>query len=186
MAVRPRVWSATAGPDADRSCAVIDPAIERWLPVVGYEGLYEVSDLGRVRSLPRNTTSGRILCLSISGPGYQQVSLFAQGRLKKTYVHHLVAEAFIGPRPEGYEIRHLDGDRLNNTLANLRYGVHSENELDKVRHGTHHYAKRTHCNQNHEYTPENTGIPAAGGRWCRTCSRERGQERQRRRNEGEQ
>ena len=83
---------------------------ERWLPVVGWEGLYEVSDLGRVRSLPRNTTRGRVLRANPAANGYRQATVFRQGHPKSVYVHHLVAEAFIGPRPEGLEIRHLDGD----------------------------------------------------------------------------
>jgi hypothetical protein len=88
------------------------------------------------------------------------------------FVHRLVLAAFVGPCPEGMEVRHLDGNPANTRLANLRYGTHSENELDKVRHGTHHEARKTHCNRGHEYTQDNTRRRRdTGSRECLTCAR---------------
>lgn len=60
----------------------------------------------------------------------------ARGAQKRAYIHGLVAEAFHGPRPEGMEVRHLDGNRLNNDATNLRWGTRSQNMRDKERHGT--------------------------------------------------
>lgn len=60
----------------------------------------------------------------------------ADGAQQRAYIHGLVAEAFHGPRPDGMEVRHLDGDRLNNDATNLRWGTRSQNMRDKERHGT--------------------------------------------------
>lgn len=102
---------------------------EIWKPVVGHSG-YEASDQGRVRSLLRGI---RILRPGLASNGYWTVAL--RGRKTRT-VHSLVLEAFVGPRPEGMEVRHLDGNRLNACLSNLRYGTRVENAADSDRHGT--------------------------------------------------
>ncbi len=115
-------------------------SLERWLPVVGFEGSYEVSNQGRVKSLARVTVDGhrlkeRIMKLSPSTTGYLQVNLRKDGRYHARKVHSLVAEAFIGPRPAGMHIRHGSTDRTDNRAANLSYGTRADNEADKVRDG---------------------------------------------------
>jgi hypothetical protein len=145
---------------------------ERWLPVSGYHGFYEVSDHGRVRSLPRTSTRGGILKASPSKQrGHMYVSLCREGKQKSFTVHSLVMKAFVGAPPPCQEIRHLDGDPSNNHLDNLKYGTRGENNLDQVLHGTHPEARKTHCPQNHEYTEENTvRIPSRpNARYCRQC-----------------
>jgi hypothetical protein len=147
-----------------------------WRPIPGYEGLYEASDDGQVRSLPRRdwrgrVLSGRVLKTHRNSSGYPIVSLCTRGKPRTIYVHQLVAAAFIGPRPAGTETRHLDGDQLNNRAGNLVYGTASENKLDTVRHGTHPQSSKTHCPQRHEYDEANTYIAPDGGRACRTCGR---------------
>src|SRR5699024_9822191 len=89
------------------------------------------------------------------------------------YVHSLVAESFIGARPEGMEVCHSDGNKTNNHVANLRFGTSSDNELDKVRHGTHHEAVKTHCPRGHELFAENLKPSNAkqGKRMCLACAR---------------
>jgi len=118
---------------------------EDWRPVVGYEGLYEVSDHGRVRSLDRIDTAGRRLkgkilsqCLSGRKPDntYRVVKLSDAPRSKTACVHVLVAEAFHGPRPEGFHAAHHDGNREHNTAINIRWKTVSDNQLDRLRHGT--------------------------------------------------
>ena len=101
-----------------------------WLPIPGYED-YDVSDEGQVRSRKRGTP--RLLRLQAAGDRrrYRKVSL----PVDQKYVHHLVAEAFIGPRPDGMEVRHLDGDPTNNCLDNLAYGTSAENSADCIAHG---------------------------------------------------
>lgn len=142
---------------------------ERWRPVVGYEGRYEVSDLGRVRSsLPcRGLPVPRLLRSNPNAEGYLCVSLYQEGSSQRTSrVHRLVAAAFLGPCPPGQEVRHRDGDRRNPVLTNLAYGTQSENTLDSVRHGTHNMASKDTCPQGHSYDRIRASDNA---RECRTC-----------------
>lgn len=106
----------------------------------GFERRYEVSGLGQVRSYVQPGRWGRLLSKPrLLKPtldpqtGYPRVQL---GRGVRQAVHSLVAGAFIGPRPDGQQVRHLDGDRANPRLVNLAYGTQAENEEDKNRHGT--------------------------------------------------
>lgn len=131
----------------------IRPHQERWLPVVGYEGQYEVSDLGNVRSLDRvvqvrnrwgsitnKTIAGIILAQTPDKGSYSYgrltVKLSKGGVAKTRLVHQLVAESFIGPRPVGCEVAHGDGNPANNCIDNLRYATSAENTADKFTHGT--------------------------------------------------
>lgn len=120
---------------------------ERWLPVPGFEGLYEVSDLGRVKSLPRQVKRGnlgglwlmpgRMLKPYRSSNGYLTVNLCKDGVPTSMQVHRLVLLAFAGPCPPWLEARHGPGGPLDNRLANLSYGTSAENKRDKIRDGTH-------------------------------------------------
>jgi len=122
---------------------------ELWLPVVGWEGLYEVSSLGRVRSVTRvveslfNGTLGkrtfpsRVLSPHINPSGYATVRLYRQSFARTYPIHLLVAEAFIGPRPLGNDVRHGPQGKLVNTPNNLSYGTRAENLRDRDRDGTH-------------------------------------------------
>lgn len=153
---------------------------ERWLPIPGYEGRYEVSNIGRVRSLERMATDslGRQIVIegrSIKTPqdaGYPHCGLTAHtGRRKTWKVHQLVLLAFVGPRPAGaIHIRHLNGDPTDCRVANLAYGTASQNAYDRVRHGTHNESRKTHCKRGHEFTAKNTYLsPQSGGRVCEKC-----------------
>lgn len=121
---------------------------EEWRAVVGYEGFYEVSSRGRVRSLDRWGTllcrgklacrvySGRVLATSKHVGGYVLVTLQV-GERRRTYgVHQLVAAAFLGPCPAGLEVCHWNGNPARNVPSNLRYGTRAENSKDRDRHGT--------------------------------------------------
>jgi hypothetical protein len=145
--------------------------VEEWRPIPGYERTYEVSNLGRVRSLRRATTSGGIRKLRVNRHGYIDVNLSQANRTRTFTVHALVMLAFDGPRPEGYEIRHLNGVQDDNRRVNLSYGTASANRLDITRHGNNRNANKTHCAHGHEFTPANTlVIPSRPrGRYCRTC-----------------
>lgn len=107
---------------------------ERWLPIPGYEGHYEVSDMGRVRKL--KSDSQRLLKIYRNKRGYCVVNLYKDGGFKTKSVHRLVLLAFVGPCPGGYEACHYDGVRDNNHITNLRWGSRSENQMDRRRHGT--------------------------------------------------
>ena len=155
---------------------------ERWLPVLGWEGIYEVSDHGRVRSLDRtvrqsNGTSrkfrGRILKQTRMN-AYLTVGLHIAGREERRTVHRMVLESFVSPRPIGMEACHADSDGHNNHLSNLRWDTRKENAADRVKsgHALGWQATKTHCKHGHEFTPDNTyrmpGKP--NERRCRTCA----------------
>lgn len=146
-------------------------AVEEWRPVPGYEG-YEVSSLGRLIS--HQQRKPRLMKLRAASNRYLSVDLRRQGQRTTCTVHRLVAEAFHGPSPEGKpEVRHLDGDHLNNSRDNLQWGSRSENIRDAVSHGTHYTASKTHCPRNHPYNEANTyRTPSA--RECLVCKRARG------------
>lgn len=150
---------------------------EIWLPAAGFEEFYWVSSKGNVRreATGRGARVGRILKATIDGRGYRMVDLFsgAAGTRQKRKVHILVAATFLGPRPADLEVRHLDGNRLNNAVENLRYGSRSENMMDAVKHGTHSEARKMSCKRGHPFTPDNTRIESTGSRRCLTCKNAR-------------
>lgn len=114
-----------------------EPTPERWLPVPGYEGFYEVSDLGRVRSLPHRdrrgiSHPGVVRKPQRVGRGYRMVALSKGGVIRQAYVHRMVLEAFCGPCPEGMECLHGDDDKANNALSNLRWDAQAVNLRERV------------------------------------------------------
>lgn len=104
--------------------------MELWRDIPGYEGLYQASSFGRIRGMKR----GKVLSPSASN-GYLAVNICKGGKVVCRRVHTLVALAFIGPRPEGLQVRHLDCDKKNNKPSNLKYGTEYENYLDSYRAG---------------------------------------------------
>jgi hypothetical protein len=120
---------------------------EQWRPVVGYEGLYEVSDHGRVRSVERivpHATFGTVkrksvmLRQSLTNKGYSRVVLAKCGSNLAKNVHRLVADAFLGPRPEwSTQVNHKNKSRTDNRSCNLEWSSNSHN-------GRHRYAKYEH------------------------------------------
>ena len=116
---------------------------EEWRRVDGCPG-YEVSSLGRVRSWRRRgrgqgmAATPRALRLQIHvQTGYWIVRLrHKSGRRKTRHVHELVAAAFIGQRPQGFDVSHIDGDRRNASASNLRYESRSDNMQRRQGHGT--------------------------------------------------
>lgn len=124
-----------------------------WRPVKGFEGFYEVSREGRIRSLDRvtygrnkslRTVRGKDLTPKINNvSGYHQVALSVGGQVRYEYIHRIVCQAYSGPPPtEKHEVCHWDGDRANNLASNLRWGTRAENHRDKKRHGTHDSPKK--------------------------------------------
>lgn len=153
---------------------------EQWRPVPGYEGYYEVSDQGRVRSLDRlivyvngdrHYTKGKLKSVSDNGNGYLSVSLSRNNSDVRRYVHRLVLEAFVGPAPEGMEACHGNAKRHDNRLSNLRWDTRVENCKDTKLAGNSR-ASWTHCKRGHEFTPENTLRQNEGHRACRECHKE--------------
>jgi hypothetical protein len=148
--------------------SVIPCMIETWMPIPGYEGLYEVSDLGRVYGFRSN----KVLKPNVKPKnGYRVVCLQYPGHRKYHLVHRLVLRAFVGEPPEGWDACHNNGNSSDNRLENLRWGTRSENILDEVRHGTHRNSRKTHCKRNHELNEKNTYVRPNGYRMCRECQR---------------
>ena len=152
---------------------------EKWKPVVGYEGLYEVSDQGRMRSLSRRDARGalrkeRLLKPYVMKHGHHQTGLTKDGVTKYHLIHRLVLEAFVGPCPEGMEACHGEGGPADNRVENIRWDTRSENMKDIARHGRHVGANKTHCIRGHVLSEPNL-IPSQlrrnGGRTCLACSR---------------
>jgi hypothetical protein len=118
--------------------------MEEWKDVRGYEGLYQVSTLGAVRSLDHRMSCGlgrwrvhrgKSLAPNYASSGYAEVKLSAFGTKRPHKVHLLVLGAFVGPRPADKCGLHRDDDRRNNALGNLYYGTRKENADDAVRNG---------------------------------------------------
>jgi hypothetical protein len=116
--------------------------MEQWRAIPGWEGFYEVSDMGRVRSLDRivrcgnghKLSKGRIKATPLV-KGYRRVALHRENEDKQEYVHRFVLMAFRGMPEPGMEACHNNGNRLDNTLANLRWDTLASNKRDMVTHG---------------------------------------------------
>jgi hypothetical protein len=166
---------------------------ETWRDIPGYEGSYQASTWGNIRSLTRivqlnnewadtRWQYGRILKTAAGGrilangqPDTRlSVVLRRDGKSKTLRVHVLVALTFFGERPDGMDVCHNNGDNSDNRIENLRYDTHSANELDKYRHGTR--KKATHCKWGHEQTPENL-YASKRYRVCKPCVKRRYQEK---------
>lgn len=103
--------------------------METWKPIVGHEECYQVSDLGRVRSVMKKqgTHPGRTLKPKPHNAGYLVACLYGSDKPSYRLIHTLVLEAFVGPRPDGVVAHHIDGDKHNNRLDNLTWFGNGEN-----------------------------------------------------------
>lgn len=116
---------------------------EIWKSVPAFEGIYEASNFGRIRSLDRivvtktgvkKRAQGLVLQPNPTVGGYMCVRL---GRGNPVLVHQVIAKTFLGPTPEGHQVCHKDGLKQNNGVSNLRYGTPKSNQFDRRAHGTH-------------------------------------------------
>jgi len=157
--------------------------IETWRTPPGWEGLIEVSDLGRIRTLDRvdvrkhksgssyeKFVPGRTLDIK-PNKGSRYPETCVKGR--KVRLHVLVAAAFLGPPTDDtHLVRHLDDNPLNNIPSNLAYGTTKDNSSDRWRNGK--AQLKTHCKRGHEFTDENTHVSRTRKGWlvrkCRTCN----------------
>lgn len=117
--------------------------MEIWKDIPDYEGFYQVSDIGRVKSLKRmlpclsrsrnqitRKVKGKVLTNCKMKSGYLFVNLCKEKKHCIKYIHSLVLLAFVGPKPDDMECCHYDGTSDNNKLENIRYGTHKENMVD--------------------------------------------------------
>jgi hypothetical protein len=156
-----------------------------WRAVVGFESIYEVSDAGGVRRVAPSTGRpervgtggarvGRVLTANTE-LDYPRVQLWKEGRYFNRLVHRLVAEAFLGPIPDGMEVNHIDGNKLNPSVANLEYVTPSENSSHAYRTGL----SRSRPGPNGRYkldevTTVRVLAAHAEGRSCKSLGREHG------------
>ncbi len=161
------------------------PDVEQWKPVVEYEGLYEVSDLGRVRSVERLAIDsigrqrrypGALRKVTFDPTrGRRMVSLKTGGQARSLSVSVLALRAFVGERPDGLYACHNNGDPEDDRLTNLRWDTPQENNNDAVRHGTNWQTAKAECPRGHRLAAPNlrhfTSRPDR--RECLACHRTR-------------
>lgn len=156
---------------------------EEWLPVVNYEGFYEVSNLGSVRSLSRMTrgrwdslklSKGRYLKPYLMNTGYLRVDLSKKGVTTSFAIHRLVGKAFI-PLIEGKNhINHIDNNRANNHVSNLEWCTPKENTAHASKQGRlgailNNNSRKTHCKNGHPLYGSNLYTTKQGYRQCKIC-----------------
>lgn len=152
----------------------------RWRDIPGFEGRYEASDTGQIRSVvrraPNGKANGRTVPERILKPEVQsrdrhlRVVLYGAHGRRRALVHRLVLEAFVGPAPADRPIgRHINGDPQDNRLANIEWSTHSQNAIDKVEHGTCPQRNRTACAQGHPLDGDNLRWAVRDGRRHRVC-----------------
>lgn len=133
---------------------------EIWKVIPGYP-YYEISNLGNIRSWKGRGRNGgllktpRVKRAFVGGDGYLFVKLQQNGKRTNYRVHRLVLESFIGKRPNGMVARHLDGNRLNPSLDNLKWSTQKENMADMVQHGTRPMGETHHNSTISDYTVHN-------------------------------
>lgn len=161
------------------------PVQEDWRPIPGFNGTYEVSDHGQVRSVDRivrmsngvaRRTAGRVLRPGRGGRRriHLYVHLSQDGEAHSHAVHQIVATVFHGPRPSpDLQVRHLNGVHTDNRAVNLKWGTGSENMLDLVKHGGNHNANKVRCKWGHLLKAPNIGNnpTTPGARPCKSCTR---------------
>lgn len=153
-----------------------------WKPIERFNGLYLVSDDGRIGKVTGGSEP-KIMARYFSPQGYAYTQLRWGGKVVAVRIHREMGIAFL-PNPEGYpQVRHLDDDKSNNVIKNLAWGTPRMNALDSIRNGTHAVtnavAAATHCvNGLHERTPENfvtrTKPDGRTVQACKGCEDDRG------------
>ena len=130
--------------------------MEIWMDIKGYEGLYKVSNFGKIKSLGRKVKSSngyrlkkeKILKQTEDGRGYNAVHLCKEGKCKQFRVHRIVATAFIRNPKKGEVVNHIDGNKLNNNYLNLEWCTSRQNNIHAIEeglwkgHGVTHYLSK--------------------------------------------
>lgn len=168
-------WIGIGGRAVDKG---VSPAGEAWRAVPGYEGCYEVSNLGNVRSVTR-WSNGRLLNGKPMSPvldshGYATVRFYKEGVGTRHKLHRIVCRAFHGEPAEGQQAAHLDGDRSNARSDNLTWASQSENESHKKAHGTANTGQRHGMARLTQEAVENVRTRAAAGENLSALAREFG------------
>lgn len=137
---------------------------EKWMPVVGYEGYYEISSNGNVRSLDRKTKSrtafGQTIKPAIQNSGYLFVSLHKSGASKNFLIHRLVATAFISNNANKKYVNHINGVKTDNQVKNLEWCTFSENIQHSYDNGARKISAK-HISRLRKFNTESKSIPVS-------------------------
>ena len=153
---------------------------ESWKPIPEWEGYYEVSDRGRIRSVDRlvkhrgtslRQERGRIMSQHSNEYGYFYTMASRNGQTKRIWVHRAVLEAFVSSRPEGMVTMHLNNDPADNHVKNLQWGTQAENIRQCVEEGRQANLRKTRCRRGHPLAEPNLvpHIEMEGRRACLCC-----------------
>ena len=164
--------------------------MDEWADIPDFPG-YQINKIGQVKRLARTVfrrmrLDGQpdllpipevILKGTVTPAGYIKYCINERGHVRMIAAHRAVLLAFVGPCPDGMDACHNNGISTDNRLENLRWDTRRSNTIDKIDHGNHPFAGRTHCNNGHEFTDENTRVDINNdGKWttrkCRACQRE--------------
>ena len=160
----------------------LETMTETWKPIPGWEGYYEVSDHGNVRSLDRKVRTlrgemrfirGKNLKLNENHNGYMYVMPARQGKNQRLWVHHAVLTAFASPRKDGKVCMHVNNNIKDNRLENLQWGTQLENIQQRDIEGRNANTRKTHCPRGHELKKPNLNkyLLRQGRRACQSCFR---------------
>lgn len=138
---------------------------EEWRDILGYEGHYQASSLGRIRCIKPIYSEPRIATLTPDVSGYLVVNLTLAGKRKQCKVHQLVLLAFVGERPDGMFGCHGDNDRANNRASNLRWDTPRANQIDRFRHGTHNRGEQNPMSKLNEEIVRQIKRRLVGSKW---------------------
>jgi len=146
---------------AEQEFTVEELANEVWKPVDALKGIYDVSNLGRIRRVSKSRTRPAGILSPGTTKGYVRARLRMPGINRRFFVHRLVATAFIGERPDGYQVNHIDGRKANNRVDNLEY-VTPQGNAD---HASAMGLLATGARSGKHTKPENS--PRGDGHWAR-------------------
>lgn len=156
---------------------MIEP--EQWRAIAGYEGSYEISDHGNVRSLPRKggdgkNYKGRVLKPSTTARSrIRQIILFKDGERYSSTIHKLVLHTFVGEPKPGEEAIHNDGDAANNHVSNLQWGTSVDNAQAIIARGNNIHRRKERCPRGHLLELPNLTAYSIRQNWrsCLSCSK---------------
>lgn len=120
------------------------------MDINGYEGMYEISNMGRLRSYYKGKwpqVEPTILDCGLNYKGYRRARLVKNGRSRSLRISRMVLEVFSGPCPKGMQCAHLDGNRTNDVITNLKWVTPKENQSHRFSHGTAIYGERCHLSK---------------------------------------